>query len=233
MKKILKKLPVYILTAMLMVITLTIPAYAKTRTVTFKTTPLTCYGKTINYKNTYIKGTWNDNTYLLSSSFYPVNAKITSLKSSNSSVASIFVRRTTSGDAAYESKTICIKARKPGTTTVSYKVNNTIYKCKIKVHKYTSPFSKITLGGKNITSKFRKTNTYILPYSKYKNKTLKLSYKAAGKRNIIATYQQRDALSANVVSNNKTFKVKKGCILRFAVYNPRTNVGETCSVIFK
>lgn len=233
MKKLLKKLPICMLTAMLMMITLAIPAYAKTRTVTLKTTSATCYGRTANYKNPYMKGTWCDNLYVISDVSYSLNAKITSLKSSNPSVASIGVRISTAGDAAPEEKMVCIRAHKPGTTTVSYKVNNTIYKRKIKVHKYTSPFSKIILGGKNITSKFWKTNTYILPYSKYKGKTLKLSYKASGKRNIIATYQQRDALSANVVSNNKTFKVTKGCILRFGVYNPRTNVGETCSVIFK
>lgn len=233
MKKLLKKLPICMLTAMLMMITLAIPAYAKTRTVTLKTTSATCYGRTANYKDPYMKGTWCDNLYVISDVSYSLSAKITSLKSSNPSVASIGVRISTAGDAAPEEKMVCIRAHKPGTTTVSYKVNNTIYKRKIKVYKYTSPFSKIKLGGKDITSKFRKTNTYILPYSKYKDKTLKVSYKAVPKRNIVVTYQKRDDLSANIVSNNKTFKVKKGCILSFTVSNSRTNVKETCSVIFK
>ena len=77
MKKLLKKLPICMLTAMLMMITLAIPAYAKTRTVTLKTTSATCYGRTANYKDPYMKGTWCDNLYVISDVSYSLNAKIT------------------------------------------------------------------------------------------------------------------------------------------------------------
>ena len=82
--------------------------------------------------------------------------KILNLKSSNTKVLTV------KKSPFMDDYTIQMKAKKPGTSVISFKVkrkNGKVYsfKCQIRVIKYTNPFSKYTFGNKNYTKQFDKS----------------------------------------------------------------------------
>ena len=84
-------------------------------------------------------------------------AQSVTIKSSNKKVA--YATPYSKGD-----KYIYVGIEKKGTTKLTVKVKKKsgtkTYKGKLKVVAYKNPAKKITLNGKNITSKFKKTNYY-------------------------------------------------------------------------
>ncbi|MCC8045605.1 MAG: hypothetical protein LIP12_08930 [Clostridiales bacterium] len=112
-----------------------------------------------------------------------ISAKVTSPKSSKTSVASIYSLSNntnvykgyeyTYSDGTSRSATISLRLKKAGSATISYKIGSTTYKTKVTVKAYTNPVKKITLtnvnSGKNFSSK-TKSNAYV-----YNNDSLSLS----------------------------------------------------------
>ena len=133
------------------------------------------------------------------------------------------------------SKSSKVTNLKTGTATVSYKANGTTYKVKLTVKKYTSPLSSLKLGSSNITSKFQKSSVYTLPYAKYANKNVKLSFKGKSGWTVNANYLEKAGkFASNMLKNNKTFKVtKKNSMLLLSAVNNKTGQSETAVVIFK
>ena len=72
-------------------------------------------------------------------------------------------------------------------------------------------------------------------YAKYKNKSLKLSYKAKNDWSISASYLQEPGnQKAPSVKNNQSFKVtKKNSALILYAYNSKTQQNEQCIIIFE
>lgn len=228
MKKCMKKIVVTFLAAMLVVLSASVAVEAKTVTASRVVTLYPSSGKnfysafqSLASANINIVGTTDK------------NGKVTSIKSTDKSVAAI---GTKAGKGNAKSrKFIYITAKKAGTATVSYKADGTTYKYKVTVKKYTSPFSSLKLGGTNIASKLKKTNVYTLSYAKYANKNIKLSYKAKSGWSINADYLLSTKYQmADMVKNNGTFKVtRKNSMLFLDATNAKTKQSESAIVIFK
>ena len=127
------------------------------------------------------------------------------LKSSKPSVASVTSKQE---DGEYK---IIIKVKKPGTTVITYTSGSDTFEKKIVVKKYQNMIKKITINGKDITSKFNKKGVCTLSYKKYKNKNVKIQ--VIGKKNW-STYHgdyyinSRKILKCMPSPNNKTYSFK-------------------------
>ena len=127
------------------------------------------------------------------------------LKSSKPSVASVTCKRQ-NGEYA-----IIIKMKKPGTTVITYTSGSDTFEEKVVVKKYQNMIKKITINGKDITSKFNKKGVCTLSYKKYKNKNVKIQ--VIGKKNW-STYHgdyyinSRKILKCMPSPNNKTYSFK-------------------------
>lgn len=229
MKKYLKKL-VPLFFAVLLAVSFSATVQAKTITMDQET--VTFYSKSSKEYSSFAGGyiTANKSNIL---KVVSKKAKISSLKSSDKNVASLFVKD--GKGSAKGMKAIMLSAKKAGTVTVSFKVGSDTYKGKITVKKYVSPFSAIKLGNLNLTSKFKSNGTYVLPYSKYAGKTLKLSYKTQKGWSVYAGYLLKPGdMKADIVNNNTTFKVKKkNSALILNASNTKTNQHISCMIIFK
>lgn len=97
--------------------------------------------------------------------------KKANIKSSDSSVAKLlsisnttYKRNDWVNTSTYSDKqgSILLTLKKPGTTTISYKIGSKTYKTKARVRKYVNPLSSLTItginGGKNIRSIFNKVS---------------------------------------------------------------------------
>lgn len=228
MRKCMKKMVVMFIAAMLVIMSAGVVVQAKTVTSSRVLTLYPSSGKnfysafgSLASANINIAGTTSK------------NGKVTSIKSTDKSVATIGTK--VGSGIAKNRKFIYITAKKAGTATVSYKADGTTYKYKVTVKKYTTPFASLKLGGTNIASKFKKTNVYTLPYSKYANKKIKLSYKAKSGWSIDADYLlSTKAQKSDWVKNNGTFKVtKKNSMLYLNATNTKTKQFESAIVIFK
>ena len=101
-----------------------------------------------------------------------VPAKVSSLKSSNTSVATVKQVKENWGQCIY------YYPKKAGKTTVSFKYGSKTYKTVLTVLKYKNPISSITIGNTKISSsKFKSRNTYNLKYSTFANKKVKVNFK--------------------------------------------------------
>ena len=231
MKKFMKKLSAVLIAAMLVVMTVSIPVQAKT--VTQLGRVLTLYSSSARNYSSPLGTSVSANISLIGST--GKSSKVTDIKTSNKSVVTVSSKTGAKALAADNFRFIYVTAKKAGTATVSYKVNGTTYKVRITVKKYTSPFSSLKLGSSNITSKFQKSSVYTLPYAKYANKNVKLSFKGKSGWTVDAGYLEKAGkFSAGILKNNKTFKVtKKNSMVRLSAVNNKTGQSETVVVIFK
>ena len=231
MKRFMKKLSVVLIAAMLVVMSVSIPVQAKT--VTQPSRVLTLYSSSARNYSSPLGTSVSANISLIGST--SKSSKVTNLKTSNKSVVTVSSKIGAKSVAADTRRFIYVTAKKAGTATVSYKANGTTYKVKLTVKKYTSPLSSLKLGSSNITSKFQKSSVYTLPYAKYANKNVKLSFKGKSGWTVNANYLEKAGkFASNMLKNNKTFKVtKKNSMLLLSAVNNKTGQSETAVVIFK
>lgn len=228
MKKSIKKMAVMVITAMLVIMSAGVIVQAKTIT---SSRVITVYPGSGRNVYSAFGSLASANINIVGST--TKNGKVTSIGSTNKSVAAIGTK--TGNGEAKGRKFIYITAKKAGKTTVSYKADGTIYKHKVTAKNYVSPFSSLKLGKTDIASKFKKTNVYTVPYSKYANKKIKLSYKAKSGWSVDAEYLlSAKKQKADWVKNNGTFKVtKKNSMLKLNATNTKTNQLESVIIIFK
>lgn len=94
------------------------------------------------------------------------------IKVSNQSVAKITCVKEKKGSYRFY-----VTPKKAGSVNLTYKLGKVTHKVKVSVRKYINPYKKITINGKDITSKFKKTNVCNLSYKQYKGKNVTISYK--------------------------------------------------------
>lgn len=203
----------------------------KGKTITSPARTITVYSKSSRSYNSFLGKYNSSNESVLTT--VPTKKKVTSLKSTNTSVVSLTLKNGSGSAKGYRG--VFLTAKKSGTATVSYKIGSNTYKTKIVVKKYASPFSALKLGSSNILSKFRSNSVYTMSYTKYKNKSLKLSYKAKSGWSVSASYlYQPGNQKSSMVKNNKSFKItKKNSALILNAYNSKTKQNEQCIIIFK
>lgn len=227
MKKYLKKV-LSLLLALTLVLSVTsvtqVSAAVPARTVTL-------YSKSSKTYNGFWGTYASANQPILS--VVPNSQKITGLKSSNPSVATLFTKK--GSGQAKGSTCIFLNLKKSGTTTISYKAEKKVFTTKFIVKKYTSPISSLKLGSLNLSSKFKSNNIYTLSYTKYKNKSLKLNYKAKTGWDVSIDYMRKlGDMKADMIKNNKSFKVvEKNSLLIINAYTPKTRQLEQDLIIFK
>lgn len=132
-----------------------------------------------------------------------------------------------------------LKAKKAGTTTITYKIGKQKYSEKVTIRKYSSPFKTLKLNNLNLVSKFKTKSNYTLSYNKYQGKTLKLQFNAKNGWTLNIHYLE-DATAKgtsyrkNWIKNNETFTVtqKNSAIVVYA-YNSKTAQDEQCIIFFK
>ena len=163
-----------------------------------------------------------------------VGSKIQSAKSSKTKNATVTIKNGT-GDSK-DAQALIATFKKTGNVSITYKQDGETNKQNFVAKKYINPLKSLTIDGKNIASKFKKDNVYVLPYSKYAGKKIKVSYSAASNFEIsYATYLlQPGNMKSDMVENNGSVKVqKKNSALMIDAYNTKTQQRETCMVIFK
>ena len=161
--------------------------------------------------------------------------KIKNLTNSNKSVAKVTVGKSENGYVIY------VQPKKAGTTNISYKVGKDTHKRKLIVKKYVNPYKQVKINGKDITSKFNKTNICVLSYKQYKGKTIKLSFKRKGfwymhHGDYIEKGSERIHCIGSM-SDPSTFKVKKKGSIAYLWTEDNSLNGderaEDCRIIFK
>ena len=180
------------------------------------------------------------------------NTNLKNLKSSNPSVVTVKTDKWKFDERAgggYMTDIFAV-AKKPGTATVSFKAGSGTYKVTVIVKKYQDPVSYIKIGSTKISaSKFKSSRTYNLNYSKYANKKVKITFKAAKGWKVNSTalflndyisYAGSTKPSYQPLKSGQTFTVKcrkptkkfTPCIT-FTFTNKSTGVMETVAVNFK
>lgn len=161
-------------------------------------------------------------------------AKITNLKSSKKSVVAVrkeYYKET-------KQHIIWFEPKKPGTSTVSFKVKQgsktTTIKCKVKVHKYSNPISSLKIGSKNVKSSFNDKTYTTLKYSKYKNKSMKVSLKLKdGWKVYNNKFNYYNGKTLKEIKFGKKVKItKKNSSISFSAYNTKTGLTQSYSVMF-
>lgn len=216
-----------------MIFAMLVPATVQAKTVSGGEKAYTLYPSSSKSYNALLQKNISTNMNYLTT--IPVKQKVTSFKSSNSAVASIGNAgkgQLAFGDSPYN--VICIKAKKPGTATVSYKIGSTTYAYKVTVRKYVQPFSAIKLSNKNIAAKFKSNNTLVLSYAKYANKKFKLDFIPKSGWTVFADYlPSADAMKSTIIKNGSTFKVgAKGVSVNLYATNVKTGQNVMFRIVF-
>ena len=104
--------------------------------------------------------------------FERVSTKASELKTSNKSVVSI--KQVKQKDTSLGRYYLYLKAKKPGTATVSVKLKGKTYKTKVTVRKYVNPVQSVKIGSSSVSgSKFNSASIVNLSYGKFANKKVK------------------------------------------------------------
>ncbi len=151
---------------------------------------------------------------------------ITNIKISDKKIASFsaYTKQDSDGNTNY---IIVVTTKKTGKAKLSYQTDGKTYIVPITVKPYVSPVSSLKLGSVNLTSQFKKSNIVVLPFNKYKGKTLKLTLKnSKGWSNLL------DITSVNgkyvpattfVDSNNVKHKITKKNTAISILFNDKKN----------
>lgn len=169
--------------------------------------PLTAFASTgttdwTDYATLYPDGCYNvSNTSLLmgtwASSTISEHAKFSNIKSSKPGVAKASVTKVSS-----RCNTLSVKAKKAGSTYISFKINGEKVKQKLVVKNYVNPFKKITVSGKNVTSRFDGVNVITLSYEQYKGKTVTIKW--SGKKNWYISEHRTNTSKCSFTVTEKT-----------------------------
>lgn len=183
-------------------------------------------------------GDWLKSTLFSESSIKIKNKKIATLNSTYGS-------STLDEDGAtwYNGYVIELKLKKPGTTTVSYKIGSKTYKTKITVAKYINPLKSVKItkvkSGKNIANKLIKSSTAsAIKLSKtIKNSKLTLQAKSGWKiASVSGSFAECTGLLWGGSKSKLTIKLpdfKKGNEIRITMKNTKTGGTITCKYTFK
>lgn len=176
-----------------------------------------------------------------------VPAKVTSLKSSKKSVATVTQAKVKGVTGRY----VYVNLKKPGTTTISFKYKSKTYKTKITVKKYVNPVASVKIGSTVVSSsKFKSRSETSLKYSKFANKKVKVNIKlksgwklvraVAQDQAVMSTgayfdYAQKGWWKSEQVKNNSKIKIAggKGYQIIFGAVNTKTKQYEKIVVRFK
>ena len=160
--------------------------------------PLTAFASTgttdwTDYATLYPDGCYNvSNTSLLQGTWVTTHAsepaKFSNIKSSKPGVAKASVTK-----ASSKCNTLSVKAKEAGSTYISFKINGEKVKQKLVVKNYVNPFKKITVNGKNVTSRFDGGNVITLSYEQYKGKTVTIKWSAKKNWGIIDANRSNDS----------------------------------------
>ena len=232
MKRISRKLSVILMTVMLAVMMiLSTAAETQAATTTLQKRVVTLYSSKSKNDNSFFGKYVSANMYNIAAG--PKSFKFQSLKSADTKKATLTLKNGTGFSAGAQAVVATFK--KTGNVTLSYKKEGTVNKQTFVVKKYTNPLKSFKIDGKNIASKFKKDNVYVLPYAKYAGKKIKISYSGASNFEIDADYLlQPGNMKSDMVKNNGTVTIqKKNSALLINAYNTKTQQNETCMVIFQ
>ena len=161
------------------------------------------------------------------------------VSSSNSKVASIYVRKTSKkkdGDLADKYKFgVFTKFKKPGKATIKYSYNwgNGVSTTIIHytVRKYTNPVSSLKIGGKEYKKKYNKNTGFPLKAKKISNKKVKIKLKKGWKLKSVVRYTLKgDSYQPVKLKNGFKKKLKKRDLIYFNLKNTK-NKDETAIAI--
>lgn len=221
MKKTVKRLLVLLLALSMSVVA---PVKVSAKTIKDYTADVTLYPKSSpSYSDKQEVGACGGKT------------KITNIKYTNKSIAKVTTGKESYGYVLY------VQPKKTGKLNITYKIGKDTHKLKVYVKKYVNPYKQIKINGKNITSKFNKTNVCVLSYKQYKGKTVKLSFKKKKSwympHGDYLTKSNKLIQCIGPMSNPHKFKVtKKGS--KAALWTTDTSItghemSEDCMIIFK
>ncbi len=237
MKKQLK----HILPVILTFITVMLSAVCvNAKTLTNTSQVLTLYPKSSKIYNENRRMYAPANETILNTNLYYGN-KATSIKAKKSSYVSTVYHNNyapaLTQDKLYPSA--YLKAKKAGTTTITYKIGKQKYSQKVTIKKYANPFKTLKINNLNLASKFKSKSNYTLSYNKYRGKTLKLQYSAKKGWSLNIHYLEDAAVKGtsyrkNWIKTNGTFTVtKKNSAIIVYAYNSKTSQDEQCIIFFK
>lgn len=129
---------------------------------------------------------------------------------------------------------INVRAKKAGKAVIFYKLGDITYKVNVTVKKYASPLAGLKLGTSNLTSRVSKTPVYKVPYKKYANKKVKLTFRGKSGWSVSASYTPSSTRTKSVnINNNGYFKVtKKNSSVVLYAYNMKTMQQESVVIQF-
>lgn len=184
--------------------------------------------KNLGYTLSTSTDTTKNSNYLVS-----VDGKISSLKSGNTSIATVSTKKFDGVDATF----IYVKGRKAGTTYVSFKQGSKTYKTKVIVKKHTCPVSYITVGSKKLAaSKFKTYSNCTLKYADYLNKKTKITVKPASGWILTGIeYAKKGWMKSEMIKNGGYVKPAggKGYTIIAYLYNEKTDQSETINIFLK
>lgn len=142
-----------------------------------------------------------------------VREQVKNAKSSNPSVLQVKVSKSKYNDGTWDIKLV---AKKTGKATVSFTAKGKKYKVNITVIKYSNPFAKLTVGGKDVTAKF--------------NKSKKLNVKSLGGKKI--AFKLKPGWKLSEADAEYKYKDENGdtCSDEYAIKNGTTLKKGTTSV---
>lgn len=202
--------------------------------------------KSLNYTLYSSKDASNNASKTRKKSIVWVPSKVTSLKSSKKSVATV-----TQSKAAGSGRFIYVNLKKAGTTTISFKYKSKTYKTKITVKKYVNPVSSVKIGSTTLSSStFKNSSEASLKYSKFANKKVKVSVKLKPGWKLVRSMMQdgwvvstgpyfdyalSGWLKSAQVRNNSKIKITggKGAYIFFGAVNTKTNQYEDFAIALK
>lgn len=114
---------------------------------------------------------------------------------------------------------------KAGTAKITCTVRGVKLKTTFTVKKYTNPISKLTVGGKNYTSKFAKTNRYYYG-KKFSNKKFSIKVKSGWKIKWVSTPTKTYYMNKSSWSKTVSMKKYSYSYISVGVYQEKTGVYE-------
>lgn len=152
--------------------------------------------------------------------------------SSNRAVATV------SKEKGNGSEYIMLTVKKPGTTTITTRVNNRIFRTTVKVYKYTNPVEYVKVGTTKVPgSKFNKENSIVnLSYSKFANKTTRLGVRLKRGWKLEfggIEYGQKGWHKSESIKNGSSIKIQggPGFNLLVSVINTKTKQREMVPLV--
>ena len=148
-------------------------------------------------------------------------------KSSNTKIATVKIKK----------GVIWVHAKKQGKVTITTKVGKKTYKTRLTFLNYVNPVSSVKIGSTTVKeSRFNKTDTIYLSYSKYQNKKQKIKFnlKKGWKLRAIS-YLQRNWDMDEALKNGGSVKIAggKGFSIWVCAENTKIKRTQYINIVFK